>query len=140
MSAYKLIQTEFRNIDSLKKALKDVGFGVFDLSAGPKANRLELMPYNYRPGQQIDKVVLRLPKSHYDGYEDTGFAWDEATKSYRAIISTHDGGGNFGPSTLKQVQQRYAYHEIKRQAAVKGYTVREVKGTDGVIRLQLAHR
>ena len=140
MSAYKIIQTEFRNLDSLKKALADCGFGHCDLSAGPKVNGLELTPYHILPGQRIDKAVVRLPKSHYHGFEDTGFAWDEASGSYRAIISTHDGDGNFGAGTLKQVQQRYAYWEIKRQAAVKGYTVREVKSTDGTIRLQLTHR
>jgi hypothetical protein len=138
MSAYKQISTEFRNLESLRKALADVGFGHFDLSASPKVNGLEMQGFYYN--RNIGKVALRLPKSHYGGFEDTGFAWDDETKAYRAIISTHDGDGNFGASTLKQVQQRYAYHEIKRQAAVKGYTVREVAGTDGVIRLQLTHR
>jgi len=137
MSSYKEITTEFRNIESLKKALADVGFAHCDLSANPKENGLSMVGYGGRPGEN---VALRLPKSHYGGYEDTGFAWDEATKTYRAIISTHDGGGNFGAGTLQKLRQRYAYQEVKRQAQVKGYTVREVAGTDGVIRLQLTHR
>jgi hypothetical protein len=137
MSSYKELKTEFRNIESLKKALADVGFGHFDLSANPKLNSLPMIGYTGRPGEN---VALRLPKAHYHGYEDTRFAWDAETRTYRAIISTHDGGGNFGAGTLQKLRQRYAYQEVKRQAAVKGYTVREVAGTDGVIRLQLTHR
>lgn len=137
MSAYKEIRTEFRNIESLKKALADVGFTHCELSASAKVNGLRMTGYASNRGE---RVALMLPKSHYHGYEDTGFAWDEATQSYRAIISTHDGYGNFGAETLKKVQQRYAYQEIKRQAQIKGYTVREVSGTDGTIRLQLTHR
>ena len=81
-----------------------------------------------------------LPSSHYEGYEDTGFAWDEETRTYRAIISTHDGWGNFGEETLTKLRQRYANHEVRRVARAKGYTCREVKSTDGTIRLQLTHR
>lgn len=144
MSAYKEIRTEFRNLESLKKALADVGFGKFHLSSGPKVNDFETMGY-HRPGE---KVALCLKKSDYNAFEDTGFAWDAKTQTYRAIISTHDGVdhyGNqtsayFGEGTLKKVQQRYAFHEVKRQAAVKGYTVREIAGGDGTIRLQLTHR
>lgn len=138
MSAYKEIKTEFRNIESLKKALKDVGFGVFDLSASAKVNGLQLTGFG---GGNAGQVALRLNRSQYHGYEDTGFAWDAQSQSYRAVISTHDDGvKNFGAGTLQKLRQRYAYHEVKRQATVKGYTVREVAGTDGVIRLQLTHR
>lgn len=137
MSAYKEVTTEFRNLDSLKKALADCGFGHCELGASARVNDLQLQGYG---GSRADSVALRLPKSHYRGFEDTGFAWDAATQSYRAIISAHDGYGNFGAQTLQRVKQRYAYHEIIAQAARKGYTVREIKSTDGVIRLQLSHR
>jgi hypothetical protein len=134
MSQYKKISTQFRSLDSLKKALKDVGFGHFDLSANVKANSLTLAGY---AGRQGENVALRLPKSHYHGFEDTGFAWDDETKTYRAIISTHDGNGNFGEGTLNKVKQHYAYFELTRQARQKGYSVRRQKGEDGVIRLKL---
>ena len=120
MSAYKRISTQYKNIDSLKKALADLGFGHFDLSANVKANSLTLAGY---AGRQGENVALRLPKSHYKGYEDTGFAWDAETKSYRAIISTHDGNGNFGEGSLAKLRQGYAYFELTRQARRKGYSV-----------------
>jgi hypothetical protein len=145
MSAYKEIRTEFRNLDSLKKALNDVGYGVMEVSAKAKENTLDLMGYNHRAYGQ---AVIRFDRSAYNAFEDTGFVWDQEAGVYRAVVSTHDSDythdgkryQNFGEVTLKKVQQRYAYHEVKRQAAVKGYTVREVAGSDGTIRLQLTHR
>ena len=72
MSAYKEVRTEFRSIESLTKALKDVGLDVYELSSNVKENSLTLQGYAGRVGEN---VALRLPKSHYRGYEDTGFAW-----------------------------------------------------------------
>jgi hypothetical protein len=134
MSAYKKISTQFRNLESLKKALEDIGFGHFDLSESAKVNSLTLAGFY---GSRGEDVALRLPKSHYHGFEDTGFAWDDETKTYRAIISTHDGGGNFGEGKLAKLRQAYAYQELKKQAKAKGYAVSKQVGDDGVIRLKL---
>ena len=134
MSAYKKITTQFKNLESLKKALADIGFSNFDLAPSPRVNSLSLTGYT---GRQGDDVALRLPRSHYGNYEDTGFAWDETTQTYRAIISTHDGYGNFGEDTLNKVRQRYAFHEVSRQARLKGYSVKQINDQSGVIRLQL---
>ncbi len=142
MSAYKRIQTQFKNLDSLKKALVDVGFDHFEVAANPQANDLVLHGYSASHGGD---AALRIPKDHYNAFEDTGFAWDPESKTYRAIISTHDGGftvgearyANFGEGTLTKVRQRYAYHEVCRQARMKGYGVRQVDDQSGAIRLQL---
>lgn len=131
MSSYKEIRTEFRNLDSLKKALQDVGFGKYDLSVLPKVNGLPLQRWG---GGVAENVALRLPKAHYKGYEDTGFAWDAESKTYRAIISTHDGHGNFGAGTLEKVTARYAYHEVVRVARAQGYMVR-TEVANGVTRV-----
>lgn len=133
MSAYKEIRTEFRNLESLKKALADAGFGSCDLSASATVNGLQLQGWGGRQGQA---VALRLNKSHYHGFEDTGFAWDSVSKCYKAIISTHDGYGNLGAGTLEKVQERYAYHEVVRVARSKGYLVRtEIDKQTGVTRV-----
>lgn len=139
MSAYREIKTVFKNLDSLKKALKDVGLDHFQLSSNPRLNTIQMQGY---AGRQGESVALMLPKSHYGGYEDVGFAWDEQSKAYKALISTHDGGWgshrDIGEATLQKVTQRYAYNEACRLAKMQGYTVREVKSTDGNIRLQLS--
>ena len=127
MSKYKTIQTEFKDIESLKKALADTGFPVFSLSLGPRENTLTLKDYYERENTQ--KVALKIGKDHSHGYEDVGFFWDG--KSYQAIISSHDGNGNIGEQTLKRITQRYAYHEVVKKAHAKGYTINESKQPGG---------
>lgn len=136
MSAYKVIQTEFRNLDSLKKALADVGFDQVE-QADARTNSLPLAGYG---GSRGEDVCLRIPRHNFGGYEDTGFAWEPSTQSYRAIISTHDGFGSFGEGTLTRVRQRYALHEVRRQARSKGYNVQEQPQADGSIRMTLVRR
>lgn len=136
MSAYKVIRTEFRNLDSLIKALEDIGKGSFDFCA-PQQNDLRLEGYM---GRSSDMACLRLPKSTCGAYEDTGFAWDAATRTYRAIISTHDDSVNFGETALARVRQRYAVHEVRRQARSKGYNVQEQSHADGTVRMILVRR
>lgn len=136
MSKYKTIQTEFKDIESLKKALVDVGFHNFELSRSKTENSLSLTGYTGAINPQ--KVALRVSRSVSHGHEDVGFYWDG--KQYQAIISTHDMYGNIGEQTLKRITQRYAYHEVIKKAHAKGYTINESKQPGGVIQLQLVKR
>ena len=134
MSAYKVIQPQFKTLESLLKALRDVGLGGYELSAGPRQNTLALSGYG---GARVSqKVAVRLPKSVYGGYEDVGFYWDEASRSYAALVSTHDsdydGRRNIGEATLGKITQAYAFHEVSRQARLKGYSVKKTVEGDAI--------
>lgn len=136
MSAYKEIVTEFRHRDSLIKALADSGFRC-EVANDATANGLELHGYALSSGGRAN---IRIPKSAHPGaFEDTGFIYNSVTKTYAAKISTHNSPGNFGREALEKVTQRYAYHEVIRQAKLKGYTVQQHASADGTIRLQLTH-
>ena len=139
MSAYREIKTQFKNEKSLLKALDDLGLTVRDVSPN-RQNTFGLVGYG-RSVEGNTKVAIRLPKSHYNGYEDVGFAWDADEKAYKAIVSTHDGVyhniRNVGQKTLQKITQRYAYHEAVRLAKIKGYAVKTLASNDGTIKLQL---
>ncbi len=137
MSVYKEVKTEFRNLDSLKKALADVGFKEIEVDVS-RSNSLFLKGFGYEYNNlNVRKGTIAIRKSEYGGYEDTGFSWDAQSKSFTAIISTHYP---FNEEKLTQVKQRYAYHEVTRNARVRGYNIKETTDVDGTIRLQLVRR
>lgn len=135
MSQYKKIATEFKNPDSLMKALADLGLP-FDKAPDLKVNSLQLEGWGGRPA---GTVAIRVPKSLTGGYEDVGFSWTGS--AYEAHVSTHDGeypGYNHrdvGEPTLLKIKQRYALHELRRQARQQGYSIQEKYLDDGSIRL-----
>lgn len=127
MSRYMKLETEFTNAESLLKALTDLGI-TFERSRDLKVNSLT-MKNRWMHGDE--KAAIVLNKSGYWG--QIGFAWDG--RKYSLI---QDGMDN-NTGTINQVRQHYALHEIRRQARVKGYQVREQQQADGSIRLQLIH-
>ncbi len=82
MSKYKQIVTQFKNVESLKKALEDVGFAGIEVAPNPKEPSLTLVGFlsDARP----EKASLRIPR-RYVGHlsNDVGFAWNPKTKSMR---------------------------------------------------------
>jgi hypothetical protein len=133
MSAYREIRTEFRVKESLVKALVNLGYeGIMQVEEG-KENTLPLAGWLGRQASQNVNVKLKCKGN--GGYEDVGFYWNGS--SYQAIVSTHDGYGNFGTCSLAKLTQQYSYEEVKRQARLRGYQVQQVNSTDGSIRLVL---
>jgi hypothetical protein len=142
MSKYKVIQTEFRNLESLTKAIEDVlGSDAQHVAIDPKHASLHL--YGYLGDQRPELASIRIPREVVNRFSggcsnDIGFAWDGSR--YTAIVSEYDSGKPGSQAMLNQIRQRYAYHEIARQARAKGYTLRETRLADGTITLQLTHR
>ena len=62
MSKYKQIVTQFKNLESLKKALEDVGFAGIEVAPNPKAPSLTLVGFlgDARP----EKASLRIPRRY----------------------------------------------------------------------------
>jgi hypothetical protein len=143
MSKYKIVQTEYRSLDSLKKALGDVlgPDAELEIARDPRCPSLPL--YGYVGDQRAERASLRLPRQVVNLFSggwsnDIGFTWDG--RCYQAIVSDYDQGNAGSQRLLAQVKQRYALHELRRQAKLKGYTVREHPAQDGTIRLTLTHR
>lgn len=135
MSAYKEIQTEFRNLNSLLEALKDLGYADVLVSDDPKTKNLTMQGYFVGDHREAGIVI---PANKYQAFEDTGFRWNG--NAFEAIVSTHGNGMNFGVHRLEQLKGRYAYHEVKRQAKINGYSVQERNNDDGSVRLVLTRR
>ena len=137
MSAYKEIKTEFRNLESLKKALADLGYTEIEIAKNPRKPDLPL--YGYMGDQRPERASVRIPRSQVGrASNDVGFMWNG--NSYTAIISQFDSGTHFDEKKQNQLAQRYSYHEIRYQAKLRGYGVREIQGQDGSIRLSLIRR
>lgn len=133
MSAYKEIKTEFKVKDSLVKALTALGYENIMQVSEAKENDLQLDGWAGRKASQMCNI--RLKTRSKGGYEDVGFFWNGS--SYQAVVSTHDGYGNFGEGSLKKLTQQYSYEEVRRQARLRGYQVAQVQSNDGSIRLVL---
>jgi len=133
MSKYKKIATEFKNADSLCKALDDLDLP-YDKAPVLKTPSLELRGWGGTFGALVS---IRIPKYKTNGFEDVGFAWNGA--AFEAHVSTHDGSGygrrDVGEPTLLKIKQRYALHELRRQAKLNGYSIQEKYLDDGTITL-----
>lgn len=143
MSKYKVIQTEFRSLDSLISALTDVlgSCQDFEVARDPKTPSLPL--YGYLNDRRTECASVRIPRGIVNRYSggmsnDIGFTWNG--RCYQAVVSEYDGTRTGNQTMLSQVKQRYALHEVRSQAKAKGYTTRETAQPDGTIRITLTHR
>ncbi len=139
MSKYKTIQTEYRSLPSLLQALTDLGI-THELA--PNASVPSLPLYGYRDDMRPERASLAIRRSVVNRWSggasnDVGFAWNGQT--FAAIVSEYDHNPGV-TRMLEQIRQRYAYHELSRQAAARGYTLRQSAAADGAIRLTLTRR
>lgn len=129
MSKYRRIKTEYRDRKALESALNDLGV--------PFESGTNLTMYGYmgdaRP-ERADVVIRRQHISHASN--DLGFA-RQPDGVYEAIVSEFDSTQARAVSYLQQIKARYAYHALVNAARSKGYAVRELSNSNGVVRLQL---
>jgi hypothetical protein len=143
MSAYKTIETQFRSLDSLLAALGDLGYTKEQIQVASKTKESTLPMYGYHGDLRPEKCGVRIARQHIGpASNDVGFAWDGQT--WRAIISEFDMHASYKTSMnverQAKLKQRYALHETKRIAKVKGYSIQETTMPDGTLRLTLNHR
>jgi hypothetical protein len=137
MSAYRVIQTEFRNLDSLLKALNDIGYSKDKVETTGTSNSLSM--YDWHSNLRPETCSVRIHRVYVDGAaNDVGFSWNGST--YEAIISDYDRHNAFSDPKMGKLKQQYAFHELSRQARSKGYTVQQESTPQGTIRMKLIRR
>jgi len=140
MSKYKVIETEYKNLESLKKAIADLGITP-EIAPDPKKPSIHLVGYHGDTREEVASVVIRraqVNKWSGGASNDIGFAWSEEKRSYRAIVSDYDSRAS--ETLTKRIAQQYAFREVERQAKAKGYTCKHEKQSDGTIKMVLVHR
>ena len=121
MSHFSNIKTKIRNLNSLKKALKDLDLDWKDGSGSVRG---------YKGQTHQAEVAIEQD----NGY-DFGFCWNGSEYELVADLQywqqplTVDG-------FLRQVTQRYAYHTVVATTAAEGFSISEQSHReDGSIRL-----
>lgn len=121
MSHFSNIKTKIRNLNSLKKALKDLDLAWKDGSGTVRG---------YKGQTHQAEVVIEQNNSY-----DFGFCWNGSEYELVADLQywqqplTVDG-------FLRQVTQRYAYHSVVESTAAQGFAIAEQSNNnDGSIRL-----
>ena len=125
MSHFSQIKTKLRNLSSLQQALNDAGVS---WQAGPKPVR------GYQGSTETAEVVIEQD----NGY-DVGFKHNPQTGDYELVADLQYWQQPLSvEGFLNQVTQRYAYHTVVNESAMKGFQVSEqVNNEDGSIRLVL---
>lgn len=138
MSAYKVIKINFKNLESLKAALCDIGYGERSQTVAKNPLDPDLVMSDYRGHHRPELASLLVARAYINQYSnDVGFAWNEKDKCYDAIISEWDSYHTFTPARLNRLKQAYALHEVHRQAKARGYRVQESRNQDGTISITL---
>lgn len=144
MSKYRQILTEYKNGDSLVKALADLKVE-HSRAANLRENGVTLTTHwsgtwggrDQRVAIAVDRDQLGRALGHRP-MDGLGFAWNGS--GYDLIQDQHDGWRAEDLQLLARLRQRYAFHEVTRLARAKGYSVRETPGEAGRIRLTLVRR
>lgn len=122
MSHFSTIKTQFREVTTLRKAIKDLNFSLTE------GDDIQILGYAHRT-QRVDMAV-----SFPDGY-DIGLSMNEQTGAYD-IIADWYGVKTHPQDFLDKLTQRYAYHRVLEEAERQGLTISEDERLkDGSIRL-----
>lgn len=148
MSKYLKLQAPFKNAESLLKALADLGIQC-GRAANLRQNDVTLQSHwKLHYGGQDTPVAIAVQREAWSRaclgergttYDGIGFAWNG--QSYDLIQDDHDQR-NY-PQTeakLKELRQRYAYHETNRVLRSKGLTLTQSSIDGKTINLTFAKR
>lgn len=123
MSHWTTVKTEFKDLQCLKKAGKQLGCGVL--------HNAEARGY-YKNMRTKGELVFSHPGSPYD------VAVKKAGKKLELVADMFGGhieriyGKNYS-----KLKQRYAVEVVKKKARLLGALVTEEKGQDGTIKLKV---
>ena len=135
MSAYQSQQTQFKDEDSLIKALCDNGFAREQIEVHEEPQ--VLIDYHGKPRPQHGTIIIR--RKYVGGAaNDIGFN-KNAEGFYEAHVSDYDRHRH-GPAWMTQVKKAYAEHGLIQQSAVMGlvYLGTKVNETTGLKQVQFA--
>lgn len=145
MSKYRLIKSEFRNPDSLIKALNDLGIA-FDRSVNLRTNDVVLKTSfgegimlqlyhgeNHDVAIAIQRDNLAKAAGLKRVVDGMGFSWNGSGYD---LIQDHYNEMNRGVTDLtNKLKQRYSFHETMRLARANGYLVKSSTSENGKIRV-----
>ena len=139
MSKFKIIETQFKDIKSLQKALDEMNVE-YEVAEDVKNPTLPLHGYQgdlrkERASVRIDRQFINQNYSN-SASNDLGFAWNPEKKVFEAIISEYDTNQKT-MDLVNGIRQNYAVETLKKKAKAKGYIVKEMVGEGKVKRLQL---
>jgi hypothetical protein len=129
MSHFTTIRTELRDVDTLIKALADMGFRQIEKHVTPQ--HLYGFQGDLRP--ETAEVIIR--RQYIGGASnDIGFQ-QQADGTYKAIISEYDRH-QYSQPWIQALTQRYGYHQLMQTAATQGFSVEQQEVlADGTIRV-----
>jgi hypothetical protein len=142
MSKYKEVQTQFRNIDSLKAALTKLGIqfeGGTTFQSSVKLHTSWRGMYG-NVDQDVCIAVQRQDaiKAGMGDFDGFGFRWNGTT--FELVQDHLDSGMNHISKKFGTLKAEYANCEVHRQAKMRGYNVSEQRRADGTIALTLVRR
>lgn|SRR5574341_225292 len=118
MSHFTRVRTQLRNMDTLKKALTDLGYEI----------RADGMARGYGGQQAQADLVARVSGSYDVGFRREG--------DHIVLVADFWGLRVDRKQFLDQISQRYAYHTVMEQAELQGWqAVAQETQPDGSIRL-----
>lgn len=136
MSHFTSIKKQFKNKESLIKALKHFGFEPIEHE---EAQQL----YGYKGDKRKQQAHIIVPRKQIGGpSNDLGFYW--TGEEYECIISDYDrhsgaakAGRGLGSSFLPQLSAQYAINEISAQTGME-YLVSDYRVlADGTVSFNL---
>lgn len=126
MSKYKEISTTIKKLEHITHALDEMGI--------PYEAGQALPLYGYLGDQRPETAEVVVRRANVGPYaNDLGWAWDEATGTYREIISEYDSSGR-GADIAREVRRRCAVLQVAEIARAHHYvmTVKEEHGVQRV--------
>lgn len=116
MSSYIECEMQIKDLAMLKKALDTLGLAYKEAKPNQK-----LEAKGYYNSKEVDLLVPKseLRKIHYGSYNDVGFVYNPATKSYDMFVDDTE------TSLTEKIEQYYAAETIKNFAVAnrKEYNV-----------------
>jgi hypothetical protein len=129
MSHFTSIKTQIRDVESLRKALADVGFSTVEVHDTPQG--LYGFEGNLRP-ETAEMIVRR--KYIGSASNDIGFK-RQVDGQFTAIISNYDRG-KYSQEWVNQLTQRYAYHALIARSGTEGFSIESEESLeDGTLRV-----
>jgi len=132
MSLYLEMNTEFSDVDSLKKALEQMGF-----MGHVEVHQTAQILYGYHGDARAQKAHVIIRRQYVGGSaNDIGFE-KQLNGTYKAHISEFDKGRGYNEKWLGKLKQAYTCEKIAKEAIRSGRTVTKTKTADGKMRLVL---
>ena len=134
MSEYRVVKTEFRDRECLKKALDDVAkeLGI------RYAQGENLTLYGYMGDARPETAEFVIRRRYLDTLSnDLGYRWNPEKGIFEEIVSEYDQRVRRVTMIRNKVRQRYAYHKVLQEARRKGMAVQAVEQKGGVIHITL---